>query len=280
MKLSAPAKVNLHLSVHGRRPDGFHDIETLIVPLSLHDEVTVELMDGKGVEIHCDHAEVPADATNLAVVAAGKVFRHTGLQAAVRITIRKNIPPGAGLGGGSSDAAAVLIALNQLLETGLSFASLESIAAEIGSDVPFFVRARPATCRGRGEIIEPHDRVFRLRLLLIKPPFGIPTAWAYAKWKAEADAKTREAAQAVDGVELFNDLEGPVFGKFLILPVLKKWLREQPQVRGAAMSGSGSTVFAILGDDANAEELAQRALARFGHTFWTATCETRSGREE
>jgi 4-diphosphocytidyl-2-C-methyl-D-erythritol kinase len=222
MKLRAPAKVNLQLRILGRRADGFHDIETIVVPVSLSDEITVETFEGDAVTISCDDSGVPVDRKNLAAAAAHEFQEETGLLFAARIDIRKSVPIGAGLGGGSSDAAAVLLALDELLGTQLGVGGLERVAARLGSDVPFFVRRRPAICRGRGELIEPFDIPESLKILLIKPPFGVETAWAYKAWEASRSlTEGREAAQDLGWIKIFNSLERPVFEKFLVLPVMK-----------------------------------------------------------
>jgi 4-diphosphocytidyl-2-C-methyl-D-erythritol kinase len=274
MKLRAPAKVNLQLLVHGRRADGFHDIETLIVPISLADEITVETSLGRTVRISSDDPNVPEGRNNLAAAAAHEYSRHTGLQFGAHIGIRKCIPMGAGLAGGSSDAAAVLVALDAIFETHLGVEGLEKVAAKLGSDVPFFLRSLPAICRGRGEIIQPFNLLEKLRLLLLKPPFGVETAWAYKAWAAShALPGGLDHEQDLGGIKVFNSLERPVFEKFLVLPVMKDWLRQQPEVRVAAMSGSGSTLFAVLKEDARGPDLEERVKARFGGTLWTALCD-------
>ena len=274
MKLRAPAKVNLQLRVHGRRADGFHDIETLVVPISLADEITVETSLEGAIGISCDDPGVPEGGNNLAAAAAHEYSRHTGLQFGARIEISKRIPVGAGLGGGSSNAAAVLIALDSIFETHLDVEELEKLAAKLGSDVPFFIRGIPAVCRGRGEIIEPFDIPERLRLLLLKPPFGVETSWAYKAWADShwlSDGLGQE--QDLGWIKISNSLERPVFEKFLLLPVIKDWLRQQPEVRAAAMSGSGSTVFAVLREEGWRPGFEERAKARFGETLWTALCD-------
>jgi len=274
MKLRAPAKVNLQLWIHGRRADGFHDIETLIVPVSLADEITVETSVGKAVTIFCDDPNVPKGQNNLAAGAAHEFSLHAGLQFAAHIEIRKCIPVGAGLGGGSSDAATVLLALDAIFETQLGVEGLEKIAAKLGSDVPFFIRRLPAVCRGRGEIIEPFNVPESLRILLIKPPFSVETPWAYKAWAASHSLSSGlEAEQDLGWIKVFNSLERPVFEKFLVLPAMKDWLRRQPEVRAAAMSGSGSTLFAVLRDNASGPDLKRRAKAMFGETFWVVLCE-------
>ncbi len=263
MTIQANAKVNLVLRVLGKRPDGFHDIETLMVPISLSDELDVSIFPGTGIEVQCDDPDVPTDAGNLVWRAAAVFSRHTGLTFGTTIVLRKRIPHGAGLGGGSSDAAAVLKALDDLHRTSLGDGALEQMAAEIGSDIPFFIRNRAARCRGRGEIMEEAPRPIPLRLLLLKPPFPVSTAWAYKHRTQNVPCLT----QTVAGIELVNDLEAPVFGKHLLLPVMKAWLLEQSEVQAAMMSGSGSTVFAVLQGEAT--PLAARAKTRFGESLWT-----------
>jgi 4-diphosphocytidyl-2-C-methyl-D-erythritol kinase len=275
MKLRAPAKVNLHLRILGRRPDGFHDIETTIVPISLADEISVETSRGEGVMLSSENLEVPRNRTNLAAAAAYEFQEATGLRFAVKIAIQKSIPIGAGLGGGSSDAGAVLLALDELLGTRLGIGGLEKVAARVGSDVAFFIRRQPAICRGRGEIIEPLDVPESLSILLIKPPFSVETAWAYKAWASSRSLRNRvEAEQDLGWIKISNSLERPVFEKFLLLPVMKEWLKKQPGVRAAAMSGSGSTMFAILEDGAGCADLERRARALFGDLLWTSRCET------
>lgn len=271
MKLPAPAKVNLHLRILGRRVDGFHDLETLMLPVSLADEITLELTRSGGITVTCDDPEVPAGDENLVVRAAGEFFRFTGRECSVRIGITKRIPLGAGLGGGSSDAAATLRGLDALLATKLGNDILGELAARLGSDIPFFIEPQPAWCRGRGEIIEPLTVPESLPLLLIKPPFGVATPWAYQNWSpSDPDPEIGD----LGWVKVLNALECPVFEKYLLLPVMKQWLSEQPEVRAAGMSGSGSTMFAVLRAEEDGLALEVRAKEHFGSTFWTALCRT------
>jgi 4-diphosphocytidyl-2-C-methyl-D-erythritol kinase len=274
MKLRAPGKVNLQLRVLGRRADGYHEIETLVFPISLADEISVEVSNGAVVTVSCDDAKVPKGEANLAAMAASEFSRCTGLQFSAHIQIRKRIPVGAGLGGGSSDAAAVLVALDSIFKTNLGIGGLEEVAARIGSDVPFFIRGLPAICRGRGEIVQLFDAPEKLNLLLLKPPFAVETPWAYRTWAASHSLPgTLDSEQDLGWVKIFNALERPVFEKFLVLPVMKDWLRRQPEVRAAAMSGSGSTLFAMLRRDGRGRDLEDRVKAEFGAALWTALCE-------
>jgi len=275
MKLPAPAKVNLHLRILGQRADGFHNIETLMVPVTLADEVTVQTSRGRTVRVFCDNPDVPQGEHNLAARAAQEFSRQTGREFAARIDIVKRIPMGAGLGGGSSDAATVLIALDSIFETRLGMTELQRMAAHLGSDVPFFIRNNPAWCRGRGEIMEACEVPEKLPLLLMKPSFGVETPWAYKNWAVSRELPgCFEQEQDLGWVKIFNALERPVFEKFLVLPLMKQWLIAQPEVRVAAMSGSGSTLFAVLKAGASCEALAARVKESFGPGLWTAFCET------
>jgi 4-diphosphocytidyl-2-C-methyl-D-erythritol kinase len=274
MEFLAPAKVNLALRVLQRRDDGFHEIETLMAPISIFDTLEIERRESGGLVFTCSDAALPTDERNLAVRAAQHFCGSFGFQPNVSIALQKEIPHGAGLGGGSSDAATVLLALDALFKTELPREELAALAAELGSDVPFFLYQSAAWCRGRGEIVEP-CALTPLPVLLIKPPFGVPTPWAYQRWRDSLEIPgIAYAAQPSAWGELVNDLERPVFEKFLQLAELKSWLLAQPETAGALMSGSGSTVFALLHDKAAGMALAERFLAEFGTTFWLGLAET------
>ena len=191
------------------------------------------------------------------------------------IDVGKRIPHGAGLGGGSSDAASTLLALNKLFETNLPREALAKIAETIGSDVPFFIFESAALCKGRGELVTPLRLKDKLPVLLLKPQFGVSTAWAYTHWQDSLEIPgVSYAAQEFAGQTLLNDLERPVFEKFIFLAQLKMWLLEQPEVGAALMSGSGSTIFAALRRNADANVIAKRAKAELDPELWTCVCET------
>lgn len=283
MKLSAPAKVNLSLRIRRKRDDGYHEIETLMAPISIADELEVTVGAGDGVVIRCDDPTVPDGPENLAAKAVSAFARHTGLKFRAEITIAKHIPHGAGLGGGSSDAAAVLLALDGLLETGLGVETLEQIGAEIGSDVPFFLGRRPAWARGRGERIEAAEWEAdkELSLVLIKPSFGVETPWAYRAWRDSQEIPgVGSGEQRWGDLTLVNDLERPVFQKFLLLPVIKRWLLGREGVPAALMSGSGSTVFGVCESRERAEAVAEAARDEFGPEPWIAAAGRWSESEE
>ncbi len=268
MKFLAPAKVNLSLRVLRRRDDGFHDIETLMAPISIFDTLEIERHSSGGLQFTCSDAALPTGDENLAVRAARLFCGKFGYEPHVSIALKKEIPHGAGLGGGSSDAATVLLALDQLFETNLPRKELSELAAELGSDVPFFIQQSAAWCRGRGEIVEP-CAMPSLPLLLIKPPFGVPTPWAYKNWRDSLEIPgVHYAAQSFAWGEMANDLERPVFEKHLQLAELKQWLLAQPETAGALMSGSGATVFAVLREKTQGPTLAERAANEFGPNFW------------
>jgi 4-diphosphocytidyl-2-C-methyl-D-erythritol kinase len=277
MTLLSPAKINLSLRVLGKRPDGFHEIETRLVRLAFGDTVEVEnLGAGSNVTFTCSDPTVPSDESNLALKALRAFESRTGQPSSWRIHLEKRIPHGAGLGGGSSNAATILRAANDLTGSPLSLPQLLEIAAQIGSDVPCFLLDSPAADgSGRGEIVQPAAFPHRLPLVLIKPPFPIPTPWAYKQWAGSKEIPgVLYAPQLCEWGAMVNDLERPVFQKYLLLPALKNWLLEHGEVRAALMSGSGSTMFAITDTDAQAAALAEKARAWCGETSWTLATHT------
>ncbi len=271
MQVSAPAKINLSLKVLRRRDDRFHEIETLIAPISLCDEIKIDKINsGKEIEFHCDDPSVPPDEDNLVVRAATNFFAATKLIPAVSIELKKKIPHGAGLGGGSSDAATTLLALNRLFETNLARDELAELGSAIGSDVPFFIFESAALCRGRGELVTPIQLPEQLSILLLKPSFGIAAEWAYSHWQDSREVPgVSYATQEFAGQTFMNDLERPVFEKFVFLAQLKMWLLRQPEVGVALLSGSGSTVFAVMRPHVDVELVAKRARDQLDHELWT-----------
>jgi len=278
------AKVNLSLRVLRRRDDGFHDVETRMVPISLHDEVIVEPTEPAAgeprIEVYCDDPTVPTDENNLVWQAAEGFFKAAGIDhEGVRIELLKNIPHGAGLAGGSGNAATVLMAMDEIFDAQLGTDGLAPIAAGIGSDVVFFLHGGACDCSGRGEIVTPAPDAERelasgVELFLIKPPFGVSTPWAYGRWRDSRELPdVPYGAQAMPFGQMVNDLERPAFEKYLLLAEIKTWLLDQRDrgVQAALMSGSGSTVFAVLDPD-RAEslgaELESEALEQFGPTMW------------
>lgn len=269
----APAKINLSFRIVRRREDGFHEIETLMAPVSVFDRVTIRRADD--LRFTCDDPTLPTGDDNLVVRAAKLFLRTANVSEGAHIHLEKRIPHGAGLGGGSSDAAATLLGLNQLFDAGLAREALAKLAAEIGSDVAFFIFESAARCMGRGELVLPTALERTIPLLLLKPSFGVPTPWAYTRWKDSRELPgISYAAQEFAGLTFVNELERPVFEKYVFLARTKMWLLAQPEVGAAMLSGSGSTVFAVLRDGSDAQALAARAKSELDPDLWTCACAT------
>ncbi len=267
----SPAKVNLFLKVLRKRADGYHDIFSLMQPISLYDEIVVEMEDGNSIFVSCDNTNVPCDRTNLAYRAAEEFFKATEISRKLSIKIKKNIPVAAGLGGGSSNAAAVLKALNEITATGLPPERLMEMAAGLGSDVPFFIAGKACIASGRGEILGPVELPL-FWYILINPGFPVSTQMVYqnldltknqeninisvSKVKASCCGGGLEDTQILQGI-LINDLEDVTIRKHPEIKEIKQSLIDSGAV-GALMSGSGPTVFGVFRD----EDKAGTAFAR------------------
>ncbi|YCM44476.1 4-(cytidine 5'-diphospho)-2-C-methyl-D-erythritol kinase [Verrucomicrobiaceae bacterium 227] len=272
MTISAPAKINLSLRITRKREDGFHELETLALPLAgLSD--ALEFTPADSFSLHCDTPGVPTDESNLVSKALRLFEKETEIACNFRIHLTKHVPHGAGLGGGSADAAHTFLALNELTGAEIPLDTLALWAGQLGSDIPLFLYQSPCWCRGRGELIEPIALDWNRDLILFKPSFSIPTPWAYSRWQDSREIPgIPYEPQMVDGHTLVNDLERPVFEKHRFLAELKLFLLEQPETVAAMMSGSGSTVFAILEKNADHEALTARTLAELDPTMWHYFC--------
>jgi 4-diphosphocytidyl-2-C-methyl-D-erythritol kinase len=284
LEKQSPCKVNLLLNILGKRPDGFHELETVMQPVTLFDEIRFE-RGGNGIQLTCDEPALPVDSKNLIFRAADAFLRAAKISGGARIRLEKKIPLAAGLGGGSGNAATTLLALNELFDQPLSAATLNELAASLGSDVPFFLQNRPALATGRGEKIQPLDLFPALRgkaLLLIHPGFGISTVWAYqglARFPAALNGRRGRAEKLVSllqagdlragGGEFYNALEAPAFEKYPVLALFQEFLRANGAL-AALMSGSGSTTFAIAENRTAAESLVEKLKSKFGQNCWTA----------
>ena len=250
--LTSPAKINLFLKVTGRRDDGYHELETLMVCIDLFD--TIRLTVGGGsISVRCQHPQVPEDQRNLAAKAAGLFFQNHGRRDGVLIEIQKQIPVGAGLGGGSSNAACVLNGLNRHFGSPFSKAALAEMALAIGADVPFFIYGKPALATGIGERLEPYGKLSPFSLLVLYPGFAVATATVYKNLnlgltKDEIPPKyfplmTNFAVEH----HLCNDLEAVTLQRHPEIAAAKDSLMDHG-AKGALMSGSGSCVFGIFAD--------------------------------
>lgn len=275
LQLLAPAKVNFRLDVLRRRPDGYHDLRMLMQRVGLCDELEISLQDTPGISVQCDGADLPVDDSNLVWRAAAAMLARTDQQTGVAIRLTKNIPVAAGLGGGSSDAATTLCGLNQLLELGLDDAELMRIGVKLGADVPFFVSGNPAIATGIGDVLTPVEGIPTLWLLLVNPGIHVSTAWVYQNLQLTTDkvaAKIPVLYKSADDLcaILANDLEAVTLKKFPVILEIKEQLMAAG-ARGALMSGSGPTVFAIFSD----ENSARRAAETIGaHQWFTAVVPT------
>ncbi len=283
LTLFSPIKVNLYLRIVGKRPDGYHDVETVMVPLDFGDKLAFTLAE-PGITMSCDNPSLPTDDSNLVMRAAKKLADRFAVKRGAHITLTKRAPLAAGVGGGSSNAAFTLLGLNQLWDLGATESQLGEIAASLGSDINFFMAGSTALCRGRGEQVVPV--LFRLSasVLLVNPGFGISTKWAYESWaKAAArltvqppDATLLLHALAEDDLAgvceaLYNSLEAPSAGKFPVLELLKRTMLAQGAA-GALMSGSGASVFGLFANAADAERAAATVRSEFGPSMWTRVC--------
>jgi len=269
LRITAPAKVNLFLSIIGRRPDGYHEIRSVLQTVSLKD--TLEFQPTKGsVALECSDPTIPVGHENLCFRAAMLMRDLAGRQArdcGVRIMLRKAIPTRAGLGGGSTDAAATLIALNRLWGLGMNAAQLSCLAARLGSDVPFFLTGGTALALGRGEVLVPLTPMQpAVWLVLSKPAAGVCTPWAYHEWDRAALAPGGDCGAAIRAVSiagaqavtnaLHNDFEKVVPAHHPAVRAVKRDLLRAGCL-GALLCGSGSAVFGI----ARSKQQAQRAAS-------------------
>lgn len=274
----APAKLNLSLRILGKREDGYHEIDTTMVRLEGLED-TLEFHEADGYSLECDVDGIPVDEGNLVTQAVRAYEAAAGVACRYRIRLIKRIPHAAGLGGGSSDAAAVLKALDKRNPKPLGIPKLMEIAAHLGSDVPFFLGTACARCTGRGERIESQvPPAVPLRILLLKPSFPVATPDAYQQWSsAKPLAGVSYDEQKLDGLALVNDLERPVFSKHLFLAELKMWLMSREETAGALLAGSGSTVFAVLHYGVDGEALAEAARAELDPHLWHACVSVEAG---
>jgi len=285
LEKKSPCKVNLILNILGQRADGFHELETVMQPVNLCDEMSFARA-GTGVQLTCSNSELPVDAKNLVHRAATAFLAAAKISDGVKIHLQKNLPLAGGIGGGSANAAVTFAALNELFGAPLPLEKLHALAAALGSDVPFFLYDQPALATGRGENVRPLEKFSALRgkaFFLVHPGFGISTPWSYqnlARFPQDQNGTPGRAQKLIsllqDGDlkaaagEVYNSLEAPAFDKFPVLQLYREFLCENGALV-ALMSGSGSTTFAIAENLSAAENLAEKFKSQFGANGWTAT---------
>jgi 4-diphosphocytidyl-2-C-methyl-D-erythritol kinase len=266
MKILSPAKINLFLHITGKRKDGYHNLVSLICCIGIYDTVSLAL-DVKETTVSCDHPDVPQDETNLAYRAAILFSTKFNPHGGVSITIKKNIPVAAGLGGGSSNAAAVLLGLNQHYGYPFTMEQLMSMGLSIGADIPFFIFRKPAIASGIGGKLKAYHGLVNHKILVVFPGFRISTADVYkslnlglTKCKKKLKQVLLEKEDFDPGYHLCNDLETVVESKYSAISEVKKTLLNQGAI-GALMSGSGPSVFGLFSDSEKAEK-ASETLSR------------------
>ena len=276
MKIRAPAKINLNLRVLGKRADGYHELDTIMVPVSLYDEIEVLRIRrtlsrrsefSELIQIRCNNPQVPVGQENIVYRAAELILRRANIRSPIVIRIQKKIPLGAGLGGGSTDAAAVLVLLNRMWKLRLSVRQLERLALQLGADVPFFIRAKPAHARGIGEKLQLLPRLRRRWLVLVYPGFPVATAWAYGNLrlkltKLRVNNRLATPLENLDKLDklLINDLEQVTMRRYPEIARAKSML-SRVGAAGVLMSGSGSSVFGVF----KSKRLAKEAINQMRH---------------
>jgi len=281
----APAKINVILRILDRRPDGFHNLWSIMQTVALEDEVQIRLRaDRQNIQLRCDATQLAADQSNLVYRAAAAVLARAQQSIGLDIELRKRIPMGAGLGGGSSDAAATIIGLNRLLRLEWSPTQMADVGLSLGSDVPFFLFAPSAFVAGRGETVRPVVVEGARWVVLVNPGFGVNTKWAYQELAATRTAVTPlslvqrelDRQSCVSWTQLIavaeNDFEVPVFAAHGKLREIKRSLRAQG-AEIALLSGSGATVFGVFANETSARlAKAQFASENLMHVFVVPTC--------
>jgi 4-diphosphocytidyl-2-C-methyl-D-erythritol kinase len=285
LTVSAPAKINLILRVLDRRSDGYHNLWSIMHTVALKDEIQLRVChETHDIRLRCDSESLATDHGNLVCRAARTVLDRAGMDVGLDIELKKTIPMGAGLGGGSSDAATTIVSLNRLLRLGWSQTQMADVGQSLGSDVPFFVFAPTAVVSGRGETVKSVSLHQPRWIVLVNPGFGIETKWAYQEltttrkgvrpltelqWRLDRQSEIdwQEVASAAE-----NDFEAPIFAKHGILAGIKQTLLTLG-AEAALLSGSGATVFGIFKDESAARAAAGSFTGRDRlKTFVVSSC--------
>jgi len=271
LHLQSPAKVNLRLEIIKKREDGYHELRTILQKISLHDNLHFSLKKRRGISIKTDHPHLPVGKSNLVYQAVQSMLRRTDYKGGVLIEIEKRIPLGAGLGGGSSNAATALKAMNQLLKINLSKKELMAMGLEIGADVPFFFLESAAVASGIGERLKKVE-LPRLWYVLIYPNFEVSTRWAYQNFiltKREFHFNVHRLLRIPSEISrlLWNDLEEVVSREYPQISTMKRMLHSAG-AWGASMTGSGPTVFGIFSEKGGASEAYEKVKRMVRRKGW------------
>ncbi len=268
IEIEAPAKLNLFLRITGKRANGYHEIESLFVPVALYDNLKISILE-EGIETSCSGRKLPEGQNDLVNRAALSFFEETRISKGAKISLIKRIPISSGLGGGSSDAAATLRGLNILWGNPLSKRDLERLALSLGADVPFFLLQRPAVARGIGEILEPIKNFPDLWYAIVSPNLMVSTAWAYKRARLELTADGKRDIinvfnSAILNIQelLFNDLESVTLSKYPFLCSIKASLKVLGAL-GALMTGSGPSIFGVFDSEKRAHEAGKALVCQW-----------------
>lgn len=253
LTLQAPAKVNLRLDVLRKRSDGYHDLRTMMERVSIHDEIEIKIVE-KGLYVQCDNEEVPEDENNIAFRALKEILAYSSRNVGVEVFIKKNIPVASGMGGGSSNAAAVIKGINHLLKLKLSKEKLIKIGGKVGADVPFFLFEGPALAEGIGEQLKKIRSMPKLLFLIVNPGIKVSTEAVYNRYNAEHayDDKPDDLPNIYRTKKdvakiLSNDLEKVTIKEFPVIEEIKNELIKSGAI-ASLMTGSGPTVFGLFSD--------------------------------
>ncbi|UFS68866.1 4-(cytidine 5'-diphospho)-2-C-methyl-D-erythritol kinase [Geomonas sp. RF6] len=268
LQLKAPAKVNYRLDVLRRREDGYHDLRMVMQRVNLCDDVEIALTETPGIRVVCNTPGAPDGEGNIAWRAANALLALSPWKGGIDISITKKIPIGAGLGGGSSDAATVLMGVNELLDLSLSEERLREIGVKLGADVPFFIFKKTAIAEGIGDRLTALEGMPKLWVVLVNPGIHISTGWVYQSLRLTGEKVAANIPRLYGGVGdvcaiLSNDLEQVSFERYPALPALKEELLTVGAA-GSLMSGSGSTVFALFEEEKTAKAAAAEIGKRHG----------------
>ena len=278
MIVKAPAKINLYLEIINKRPDGYHNIESVMHTVSLFDILEFTELQEDKIELVCDNADLFDSKKNLVYKAAKKVKEKYNITTGVKIKLTKNIPMGAGLGGGSSDAAATIVALNKIWKINDDIKNLELLGATLGADVPFFMTGGTAKISGIGDVVEKINTNLNYDFVLVKPNFGVSTPYAYSKVKFPL-TNPRKISKIIGTLErglgfeeakvlFFNRFEDFIFDEYQEIKQIRKVLENL----GCAslMSGSGATVFGLVQDKGNIDFILN-VLKKYSWNVWLAS---------
>lgn len=279
MRIKAYAKINVLLDVVGKKENGYHLLEMIMQSIDLYDLIDVNKIE-KGIKIQCNKSYIPVNNKNIAYKAAELFINTYGINEGVSINIYKNIPTSAGLGGGSSDGAAVLKAMRQIFNVNISDKELEELGVKIGADVPFCINGGTAFCEGIGEIITPIEKFQNKILVVVKPKFGVSTKWVYSEYDNLSNVRKPKKEKILKAVKdgdvkavslnMANVLEDVTTSKYGVISKIKRDMIRFGAV-GSMMSGSGPSVFAFFEDSLSAQRCFEKMKENYHETFITRT---------